>query len=157
MFLIDTTWEEKFGKKSKEDAFEAISEEYIRSGKYHHMRMPPIKSDDFLPKSLPSVYNAGQDATKLQLQAIKLNKEIKGKLDNVRYNNVNKYANKDLQSRYNDIKPIVLISAGETMKVDLKPRLPAVEPPDWYHAAKAKMLCFQTWHPRHPRHQNVAL
>ena len=138
MFLIDTTWEEKFGKKSKEDAFEAVSEEYIRSGKYHHMRMPPIKSDDFLPQSLPSVYDAGQDATKLQLQAIELNKELKEKLDKVSYNNVNKDGWDNLQSRFKVIKPIVLNLAGETMLVDLKPRLvdgTSSEPPDRYKYA----------------------
>jgi len=138
MFLIDTTWEEKFGKKSKEDAFEAVSEEYIRSGKYHHMRMPPIKSDDFLPQSLPSVYDAGQIATKLQLQAIELNKELKEKLDKVSYNNVNKDGWDNLQSRFKVIKPIVLNLAGETMLVDFKPRLvdgTSSEPPDRYKYA----------------------
>lgn len=138
MFLIDTTWEEKFSKKSKEDAFEAVSEEYIRSGKYHHMRMPPIKSDDFLPQSLPSVYDAGQIATKLQLHAIELNKELKEKLDKVSYNNVNEDGWDNLQSRFKDIKPIVLNPAGETMLVDLKPRLvdgTSSEPPDRYKYA----------------------
>ena len=138
MFLIDTTWEEKFGKKSKEDAFEAVSEEYIRSGKYHHMRMPPIKSDDFLPQSLPSVYDAWQIATKLQLHAIELNKELEEKLDKVSYNNVNKDGWDNLQSRFKVIKPIVLNPAGETMLVDLKPRLvdgTSSEPPDRYKYA----------------------
>jgi hypothetical protein len=41
----------------------------------------------------------------------------------VSYNNVNKDGWDNLQSRFKVIKPIVLNPAGETMLVDLKPRL----------------------------------
>lgn len=120
MFTIDFAYEEHINKIPAQEAYKRVNEQYQREGRYHHMKMG----------DLPSVYDAGEIATKLQIHAIKLNKELKEKLDKVRYNNVTKDAERDLQSRFKDIKPIVLNSAGETMKMDLKPRLPALEPPD---------------------------
>jgi hypothetical protein len=152
MFLIDNAWEEKFNKKTPQEAHDLVSEQYKREGRYHYMKMPP-------GGNLPSVYDATQIVTKLQLHTIKLNEELKKKLDKqdptgARYNNVNEAANKDLHSRYKDIKPIVLNSAGETMKHPVNAtRLPALfEPPGRYKGGSVKYKKRHRRGARHTRH-----
>ena len=125
MFTIDFAYEEHINKISAQAAYDKVSEQYRLEGRYHYMKMG----------DLPSVYDAGRLATTRQLHAIKLNKELKEKLDKVRYNKVTEDAERDLQSRWKDIKPIVLNSAGETLKMDLQTRLPELEAPDRYKNA----------------------